>query len=300
MPRNVDARGRNKVARHIRLDHALLESPAFRSLSPIARALLVELAMLCKGASNNGALWLSERDAADRLGLADRKAVRRAFGELGDMGFVAMTGDGTFAVKAGEGRARTWRLTWEAVAGRMGPSNDWRDRLAPVDDDRAMKRMTLGLAAIDRHRKKIARENSSPARRNSGEDSSPWHENSDESGEVSSPAKSKNSNVFHLTDRGGILPTHRIPGDRGQDLQIAEGRAVELRHALQRLLAEPEITARMIALHPACRFARVSESRLSTFRNRPGARLRVDQAEAIMKAIDDLKPCAGAAGRTKG
>ena len=41
--------GRNPTTRFARLDHRLLNSPAYRALTPTARALLVELTMLDNG-----------------------------------------------------------------------------------------------------------------------------------------------------------------------------------------------------------------------------------------------------------
>ncbi len=66
-----NATGRSMTSRFARLDHRLLESAAYRALSPNARALLVELTRMDNG-SNNGALWLSVRDAAALSRLPER------------------------------------------------------------------------------------------------------------------------------------------------------------------------------------------------------------------------------------
>src|SRR3546814_8378969 len=109
------------TSRFTRLDHRLLTTPAYRALSPNARSLLVELAMMENG-KNNGSLFLSVRDAAHRMGVSDPKTAGAAFDELQDLGFVDMVADAHFAIKAGKGsRARVWRLTWPAVAGKQGP-----------------------------------------------------------------------------------------------------------------------------------------------------------------------------------
>jgi hypothetical protein len=135
------------TSRFARLDHSLLQSPAYRSLSPNARALLLELAMMDNG-SNNGRLWLSRADAAARMGLVDEKAAGAAFAELQEGGFIVMTQDADFRVKAGEGsRARCWRLTWVHVPGRSGPTNDYLSR-EPRPQTRARKRMDRGLRAL--------------------------------------------------------------------------------------------------------------------------------------------------------
>ena len=116
--RYAKQRGREgRTDRFARLSHKLLESGAYRALSPNARSLLVELAMMENG-KNNGTLFLSVRDAADRMGIASPQAAGRAFDELEELGFIACTTAAHFALKAGTGsRARAWRLTWQAVGG---------------------------------------------------------------------------------------------------------------------------------------------------------------------------------------
>ncbi|QCI93903.1 hypothetical protein [Novosphingobium sp. EMRT-2] len=144
--------GRNRTTRFARLDHSLLNSPAYRALSVAARALLVELTMLDNG-ENNGSLYLSIRDAAGRLGMADLSAVRSAFDELQELGFIEMTEDASFHVKAAEkSRARCWRLNWLAGPGRKGPSMTFMER-QPQPDTKAHKRMERGMRALKAYRK---------------------------------------------------------------------------------------------------------------------------------------------------
>lgn len=145
--------GRNATPtdRFTRLPHKLLISAAYRSLSPSARALLVELATM-ENAHNNGDLWLSERDAARRIGVSCQKVVRNAFSELVEAGFVAMTKNSHFNVKTGLGRARAWRLTWLFnVADRKSATNEWQSFLPK--NNRAMRRMDAGLRALSDYRK---------------------------------------------------------------------------------------------------------------------------------------------------
>lgn len=149
--KNTLPNGRNRTSRFVRLDYALLQSPAYRALSCTARALLVELAMLHNG-ENNGALYLSVRDAAARLGLSDLEAASKAFAELEAMGFIACTADAHFRVKAAEhSRARCWRLTFE-FAGRKGPTLDYVQR-EPAPKTKGRKRMERGLRALKAYRK---------------------------------------------------------------------------------------------------------------------------------------------------
>jgi hypothetical protein len=140
-------KGRNPTSRFARLDHRLLNSPAYRALSTAARALLVELTMLDNG-ENNGSLYLSIRDAAGRLGMADLSAVRSAFDELQELGFIEMTETASFHVKAAEkSRARCWRLTWLAGPGRKAPSMAFID-CQPKPGTKAHKRMERGTRAL--------------------------------------------------------------------------------------------------------------------------------------------------------
>lgn len=149
--KNNLANGRNRTTRFARLDHGLLKSPAYRALSCTARALLVELVMLYNG-ENNGALYLSVRDAAARLGLSDLEAACKAFAELEAMGFLVCTVDAHFRVKAAEhSRARCWRLTFEFV-GRKGPTLDYLEH-EPAPKTKARKRMERGLRALKAYRK---------------------------------------------------------------------------------------------------------------------------------------------------
>lgn len=144
--------GRNPTTRFARLDHRILNSPAYRSLSLAARALLVELTMLDNG-ENNGSLYLGVRDAAGRLGMADLTSVRSAFDELQELGFIEMTEDASFHVKAAEkSRARCWRLTWLAGPGRKGPSMAFMER-QPQPGTKAHKRMERGTRALKAFRR---------------------------------------------------------------------------------------------------------------------------------------------------
>jgi hypothetical protein len=143
----VNATGRNNTSRFVRLDYRLLNSNAYRSLSPNARSLLVDLLMLYNG-ENNGSLYLGVRDAAHRMGVADLTAASRAFDDLVALGFTELTQEAHFTVKASEtSRARCWRLTWEAGPGRKAPSWDFLER-EPEPQTTARKRMERGLRAL--------------------------------------------------------------------------------------------------------------------------------------------------------
>jgi hypothetical protein len=147
-----NAKGRNRTSRFLRLDYSIFISPAYRALSTTARALLLEIISLYNG-ENNGALYLSVRDAAKRLGLADVGAASRAFDELEAMGFIVCTVEGYFSVKtANKSRARCWRLTFASGPGRKGPTMEFQKR-EPAPQTQARKRMERGLRAVKTYRK---------------------------------------------------------------------------------------------------------------------------------------------------
>jgi hypothetical protein len=139
--------------RFVRLDHSLLSSPAYRAATPKARALLIELAMM-ENSRNNGTLFLSVRDAADRMGVADLHAARAAIDELIGLGFIEITREAHFAIKAGDGsRARGWRLTWLPVPSESkGPTHDYQRYQAR--DKQAYRRLSRGRMVLDRFTKK--------------------------------------------------------------------------------------------------------------------------------------------------
>ena len=93
-------------------------SPQVSALSVTARALLVELTAMYTGPACNGKLFLSQVDAAHRLGLSDRKAVKSAFSELEGLGFLRCTVRGDFRIKAGGfARASAFWLNWKSKGG---------------------------------------------------------------------------------------------------------------------------------------------------------------------------------------
>lgn len=88
--------------------HKWIDTPAWRDLSGAAVKLLVQIVRLYDG-ENNGAIMLSERHAAEALGVA-RNTVSRAFAELIDHGFIAVHQRGHFDRKVQHGTL--WRLTF--------------------------------------------------------------------------------------------------------------------------------------------------------------------------------------------
>lgn len=149
-----DKTGRNPSGRYVRLDHAIMNTPAYRSLSPNARSLLFEIIKRHNG-SNNGALWLSVRDGGALMGVVDLNAARAAFDELQTMGFLVMTSKAHFSVKASDtSRARCWALTWEALPA-LSRAGSHRYREAKPQTDKSRKRAAAGLEADARWRREV-------------------------------------------------------------------------------------------------------------------------------------------------
>ena len=112
--RKVNAKGRSPggAGRFFMVTRSLTHSPPFSALSATSRALFFELHAMFNG-TNNGSIFLSCKDAGDRLGLSDLKAVRAAFDELRNLGFITETIGASFSIKAGRAsKARAWNLNW--------------------------------------------------------------------------------------------------------------------------------------------------------------------------------------------
>lgn len=151
---NATGRNENTTKRFAGIPHEILISAAYRSLDCTARALLLDLVMMENG-HNNGSVWLSVRDAVDRLGIADARPAIRSFEMLQATGLIAMTKEAHFSIKAADtSRARCWRLTWRPFD-RKPPSNEWQDYQPPAGSSEN-KRADKGLRAMARYRKQQA------------------------------------------------------------------------------------------------------------------------------------------------
>lgn len=125
---------------HVRFYNWMLTSPAYRSLPVGARALLVELYSLHKGPSNNGWLYLSVREAAERLGVTANTA-SKWLALLEERGFIRAAQRGAFSQKVKH--ATRWILTEHEYAGQSGSRDFMRWRPpeiqnpdAAIDTDR--------------------------------------------------------------------------------------------------------------------------------------------------------------------
>jgi DNA-binding transcriptional regulator YhcF (GntR family) len=110
MGRSADNTGRSsKDARHVRLHHWVMQTPAWKSLSGEQRAIYIEIAARYRGTgSNNGSIPYSVREAADSLHIGKSTAARH-FEVLQDRGFIIAVRRGGFSYK--QRHATEWRLT---------------------------------------------------------------------------------------------------------------------------------------------------------------------------------------------
>jgi hypothetical protein len=124
--RGVDVKGKSKKdAHHVRHYSFELQSLAYRSLCVGARALLTEIKDLFNG-SNNGELFLSVRDAADKLNVG-KSAASDWFADLVDRGFIRPKVEAGFSWKtaARARKATCWILT-EYATGGAAPTRDFQ------------------------------------------------------------------------------------------------------------------------------------------------------------------------------
>ena len=140
--RRVNATGRSEGgSAHVRFYWWELESDAFRSLSPVARCVLLELKALYNG-TNNGTLFLSAREAARRVGVGKTKAWE-ALKELQERGFIQVAQAGAFSWKTASrrGDATAWTLTEFPLANGKGPGTRefmrWKSTTSPdIEENR--------------------------------------------------------------------------------------------------------------------------------------------------------------------
>lgn len=139
--KRVNVKGRRDGSgRFVALDHSLLDSEAYRSLSCGARSLLVEFAKLYNGA-NNGELFMSQRTAAAKLGISSHTAAARYIDQLIDRGFISIRIKGSFNVKTG--RATSYVLAQYRM-GDQPPSRAFKKWTPPAKKSRGRKGAAAG------------------------------------------------------------------------------------------------------------------------------------------------------------
>ncbi len=108
----MSKRSKRKGEAHVRLYRHELMCPAYRSLTPDARALLVEMRALFNGQDNR--IFLGAREMARRLGVSPRRA-SAARDQLLATGFITILVPGSFSRKAGTRRAAEYALLSEPI-----------------------------------------------------------------------------------------------------------------------------------------------------------------------------------------
>lgn len=137
--RKVDATGRNTNYRFVALDFALLGSDAYRGLSTGARALLVEFNRLYNGA-NNGELFMSQRKAAELVGVSNHVTAAGYLRELEDRGFIKARIKGSFDNKTR--LATTWVLAQHRY-NEQPPTREFMRWRASSEQKRRVRKLTI-------------------------------------------------------------------------------------------------------------------------------------------------------------
>ena len=107
MAKHYKYQKRGRAGQHVQLPEWLQASEAWATMKPGPRALYVELKRGFKG-SNNGAIYLSHRDAAKALNV-HRNTVGGYFLELEQRGFIRLT-VAPYLGPSGIGEASVWAL----------------------------------------------------------------------------------------------------------------------------------------------------------------------------------------------
>ena len=104
----MSRRHKGKSERYVKLRFWLLNSPAWQSLPPAARALYIEMVKRYNG-YNNGRIVMGVREASKLIGV-NKDTARMALRFLENRGFVVCTKRGAFSHKTCRD-ASEWRLT---------------------------------------------------------------------------------------------------------------------------------------------------------------------------------------------
>lgn len=116
-----DKRNENRKEAVTAMRLSVMQSPAWRALSPTAQALYPWIKLEWRGAkfNNNGDLRLSVRQAADRMGCAINTAMR-GFQDLQAKGFIIQI-EGACLGTEGMGKSPAYELTEIPTKGAQGP-----------------------------------------------------------------------------------------------------------------------------------------------------------------------------------
>ena len=131
--------------RHVRLYHVMLNCPAWQSLSPGARSLLIEVWARHNG-QNNGEISFSVREAAIKLRVSKDTAAKW-FHELVAKGFLKVRRQGSFRWKGG--KATTWEVTAERCDERAASKDFMRWKPTAKIQNAVLLRGTSGPTERD-------------------------------------------------------------------------------------------------------------------------------------------------------
>jgi len=107
----LNPKGRSVNEQFVKLPFCMLACPAYRSLKPGPRALLVEFHGRFNG-RNNGGIIFSQREMAQAIKVSDRQTIAKYVRELEAAGFIKAMRRGGFNRKSPtESRATEWALT---------------------------------------------------------------------------------------------------------------------------------------------------------------------------------------------
>lgn len=159
MPK-INRKGRSKSSGHfMKLTRFMMETRAWRSLTPQERTVYLEIGILYNGI-NNGRLALSVRDAAARCRIS-KDTAGKCFQTLQERGFIECVREGSFSTKVRH--ATEWRLTMHEcnVSGKLGsrafqhwapPASTLKKKRGPNSGSaRSEEKDTLPLNSEDRY-----------------------------------------------------------------------------------------------------------------------------------------------------
>ena len=106
-----DKKNEKRVGHFAKMTRIMMETPAWRALSPVAQALYPWIRLEWKGpdVNNNGKIRLSVRQAEQRLGVS-RNTAAGGFRELQAKGFLVVT-EGARLGLGGSAKSPTFELT---------------------------------------------------------------------------------------------------------------------------------------------------------------------------------------------
>jgi hypothetical protein len=129
MAKRTNYQGKRGTVSFIMLRHDMMDSEAWKALSPESQALWLHVRRRYNG-NNNGDIPLSCREAAQLLNVSKNTAAK-SFQQLENSGFIRLGQHSDFRLKTK--RSRRWIMTHECNNGH-GPTNEWRAWRRPVSE----------------------------------------------------------------------------------------------------------------------------------------------------------------------